>query len=386
MREKIKALYYPEFWMDVATLKRSILLFDELHVMDRPSFSFGGGKKSNFGMIGADSPLRRFEKSFRDEGMPLYVHGAPGGRISEEDYAEVAADLNDMEYLRRFQKGLETSPAFRRIQIPVANYGEVGNQDDVTRAALDVDLTTAFANYDTPIQLLEDPAIQLFHYSTPEESAKSFLNEALTCAVKLNLALRIGAKYGHQPLADAKPFGNLLGAKYARAIAAAEKVTPQIQFTDLTFAIFDELMPLERLSALSMQDVMSYRKSSAGAREAFLDHMASLRAKASEVTDAGDYQGSIEKLLITEIRPAARDFQNALEKIDDGFKASMAKGGLGVLGGSSLIQLFAAMSWATLLPLAMLGIAYVGKAAVDAYYADKAARRESSISYILSID
>lgn len=386
MREMIKALYYPEFAMDFATLKRSILLFDELHVMDRPSFSFGGGKKTNFGMIGSDSPLRPYEKSFRDEGMPLYVHHAPGGRISEEDYGEVAADLNDMEYLRRFQRGLELSPAFRRIQIPVANYGEVGNQDDVTRAVLGVDLTTAFANYDTPVQLLEDTGVQLFRFTTPDERAKNFLNEVLTCSVKLNLALRIGAKYGHQPLADAKPFGDLLGAKYARAIAAAEQVTPRIQFTDLTFAIFDELMPLERLNNLSMKDLMTYRKSSAGARNVFLEHMAALQAKASEISDDGDYQASIEKILTTEIRPAARDFQNALEKIDDGFKASMAKGGLGLLGGSSLVQLFAAMSWTTLLPLAMLGVAYVGKAAVEAYYADKAARRESSISYILSID
>ncbi len=281
---------------------------------------------------------------------------------------------------------METSPAFRRIQIPVANYGEVGNQDDVTKAALSIDLTTAFADYETPVQLLEDSSIRLFHYSTPEERAKNFLNEVLGCSVKLNLALRIGSKYGHQPLADAKPFGDLLGAKYARAIAAAEKVTPRIQFTDLTFAIFDELMPLERLNELSMQDVMNYRKSSAGAREAFLDHMASLQTKASEITDPGDYHAAIEKILTTEIRPAARDFQNALEKIDDGFKASIAKGGIGVLGGGSLVQLLAGMSWATLLPLAMLGVAYVGKAAVDAYYADKAARRESSISYILSID
>ena len=40
----------------------------------------------------------------------------------------------------------------------------------------------------------------------------------------------------------------------------------------------------------------SYRKSSAGAREAFLEHMALLRAKASEITDDGDYQASIEKI------------------------------------------------------------------------------------------
>lgn len=323
MREKISAFYYPEFLMNRATLKRSILLFDELHVMDRPSFSFGGRSKSNFGMVGSDSPLRQIEQAFRDEGMPLYVHGAPGGRIAEEDYAEVSADINDMEYLRRYQKGLETSAAFRRIEVPPANYGQVGDQDGVVNSALGLDLSGAFAHYQSPIQLLEDRAIPLFRYSTPDERAKSFLNQVLCCSVKLNMALHIGAKHGHQPLADAKPFGDLLGAKYARAIVAADKVTPKIQFTDLTFAIFDELMPTERLEKLTMRGVVSYRKSSAEAREAFLEHMASLHAKASEIKEDGDYQAAIEKIVTTEVRPAARDFSNALAKIDDGFVSSL---------------------------------------------------------------
>src|ERR1017187_6000050 len=108
MRNPINALYYPDFGLDATTLKRAILLFDEFHIMDRPSFSFGGHKKSNFGMIGAASPLREWEQAFRDGGMPLYVHGAPGGRMAEEDYAEVCADVNDTEFLRRSRRASRT--------------------------------------------------------------------------------------------------------------------------------------------------------------------------------------------------------------------------------------------------------------------------------------
>jgi hypothetical protein len=386
MRDRINALYYPDYVPNLATLKRAILLFDELHVMDRPSFSFGGPKTSNFGMIGADSPLRQYEQAFRNEGMPLYVQAAPGGRVSEEYYAEVSADLNDLEYLRRFQQGIAKSETFRRFQIPNANYGAVGNQDDVVSCVLGLDLSTAFLEHGTPIALLEDKAIQLFEYSTPLARTKNFVNEALVCAIKLNLALRIGAKYGHQPLADAVPYGELLGAKYARAIKAAESVSPAIPFTDMTFAVFDELMPLERLNKLSMADVLRYRKESTEAREHFLEHMAAIHAQMGKVEDSGDYQAAIEKILVTEIRPAARDFQNSLTKIDDGFVAAIAKGGFAALGGSSLVQLFGDLSWPTILSLAGAGAAYVGKAAVDAYFAERATLRESSISYILSLD
>src|SRR2546422_10698276 len=40
MRDKITALYYPDFQSDPVTLIKAILLFDEIHYMDRPSFTF----------------------------------------------------------------------------------------------------------------------------------------------------------------------------------------------------------------------------------------------------------------------------------------------------------------------------------------------------------
>jgi len=112
MRDKINILYYPDFWVDYSTLMKAILLFDELHFMDRPSMMFGAGA-GQVGTIGAASPLRQYEVSFREEGVPLFVHPAPMGPVQDELYKQIKADVNDSEFLKRFQSGLKTSPIFR---------------------------------------------------------------------------------------------------------------------------------------------------------------------------------------------------------------------------------------------------------------------------------
>src|ERR1700690_2523209 len=100
-----------------ATLKKAILLFDEIHFIDRPSFTFG-----KFGTIGTASPMRRVEQSFRDEGVPLYVHEPRDGPVVGEFLEQVKNDINDVEFLRRFQKGLQESLVFRDQQIAHGNY------------------------------------------------------------------------------------------------------------------------------------------------------------------------------------------------------------------------------------------------------------------------
>ena len=75
MRNPINVLYYPDFYLDQTTLMTAILLFDELHFMDRPALTFGG-RDSAFGTMGADSPLRQFEESFRKEGC-LCLYNPP---------------------------------------------------------------------------------------------------------------------------------------------------------------------------------------------------------------------------------------------------------------------------------------------------------------------
>src|SRR6266849_8363074 len=127
---------------DTATLKRAILLFDELHFIDRPSFFFG-----NTGMIATASPLRAYEKSFRENGVPLYVHTPHDGPVQGDFLEQVNSDVNDVEFLKRFQMGLKKSRVFRNHQIAPWDYGEVGNQEDVARELGRVNLDADLVQY-----------------------------------------------------------------------------------------------------------------------------------------------------------------------------------------------------------------------------------------------
>lgn len=386
MRDKVNVLYYPDYWVDHSTLKKTILLFDELHFMDRPSMMFHAGP-GQFGTIGAQSPLREYEASFREEGVPLFVHSAPMGPVEDEWYDAIKADVNDREFLCRFQNGLRTSPTFRNLQISPGNYGEFGDQDSVAQRMIAVDLSADMNAHESPIALFEDSGIKHFNLSNPVGCAKYLIAGAVTCSATLNFALNTGMKQGLFPLADAKPYGDLLGAKYARAISALGSAKNKIQVTDLSFAILDELIPKESLDKLKLIDVVRYRNESEKAREEFLEYLSVIQAKQASIGIEGDYAGTLNRLVTNEIVPAARTFKNKLMMIHESLFGALGKGALGFLGTSpAAVSIFGELSWRTLLPLAGAAGAYIGKTAIDAFLAERAARRECSISYLLALD
>ncbi|MGA2878934.1 MAG: hypothetical protein ABSG13_08285 [Bryobacteraceae bacterium] len=384
MRDKISVFYYPDFYAKPATFLKAILLFDELHFMDREAMTFGKGGGTRAGTIGAASPLRQVESAIRNEGVPFFVHGPPlGGLVEDERYEQIKADVNDPEFLRRFQSGLKTSATFRDLQIAKGNYGASGDQDSVAGSLIAVDLSAALKNYEGPIALFEDSDIRLMDTSTPVGCAKDLIFQAVICSAKLNFALSVGAEEGFFPLADARPYGDLLGAKYARAINALEPQKNNLQITDLSFAIFDELVSEERLTQLTLRDVIRYRKASEKAREEFLEHLSVIQAKQARIGADGDYAGAVSRLIETEIRPAVRTFKNKLRTIDEALFGAIAKGAVGALAG---LTIFGDLSWPKIIGIAGTAVGYVTNAAIEAILAERAAKRECSISYILSLD
>jgi hypothetical protein len=381
-KERINVFYYPEMAAAHATLKKAILLFDEIHFMDRPSFTFGGG---HYGLIGAPSPLRQFEESFRENGVPLFVHPSPGGPVMGEFLQQITADIDDLEFLKRFQAGLKSSPIFRELHIPPGNYGQWGTEEKVYQLVAGVDIEIELSSH-KPSDLFSDKAVHAFDLSMPIGRAKNLIATAAGCSAKVNFALNTASRQGFFPLADANPYGDLLGAKYARAVSKLEPAKNRIQVTDLSFAIFDELIPAERLEKLGFPEVVRYRKESEKVREAFLEYLAVLQAKQADIELDGDYAGATEKLVRTEIVPAARKFKNELADIADSLFGKLAQGVVGFAGSSSALQLFSDLSWEKLLALAAATAAYLTKAGIDGILADRKARRDCSISYILSLD
>jgi len=378
MREKLRALYYPEFAVELPTLKKCILLFDEIHFMDRPSFTFDG----RFGLLGASSPLRQYEKSFRENGVPLYVHPAPGGLVQGELLKTVEADLSDQQFLARFQEGLRASPHFRNLHIQPGNYGNGETHDTVFKKVAAIDLQQCRAALD----VLNDKTIRPYEYSTPESVLQTLVIDAAFCSVKMNFALGVGARQGFSPLADASPYATLLSAKYTRAVDASSQSGTPIPTTDLSLAIFDELVPPQILGALDIPDVVKYRKESEAPREAFLEQLAALHAKLGQVPAGGDLNQSITKIIDAEIRPAATEFRNKMQAIQERLYGGIAKGTLLWVGGSGLVQLFGDLSWTNLLTLATGAAAYAATHMVDEFIERRAAQRECAISYLLDLE
>jgi hypothetical protein len=390
MRTPVNAFYYPDMISSDLTLKKAVLFFDELHFVDRASYSFGGGGQGQIMTIGCASPLRSYEASFRENGVPLYVHEVPNGPLPPEILEQVAADINDSTFLSRFQQGLGTSITFRNIEITPGNYGESGMQEDLVQTLVDLSLAEGLSQHENAMALLIDGTVQAFRTRTAVEKARVLVHSAARCSVNINIALQASSKNGMTPFADAPPFSELLGTKYQRAISAAHKSVPAVQLTDLSFRVFDELIPSEVLMKMTFAEVVRYRKDSTKAREEFLEHLSVLQAKQGAIKPEDDYNASVSKIVMTDIVPAATAYRKKLEAIGETFVGSVAKGAWTAVGtmpvGAVGLTLFGALSWLHLIALAGPAAALVGNAAIDAFIASRTATRECAISYILSLD
>ncbi len=166
---------------------------------------------------------------------------------------------------------------------------------ELSHVNLDADLE----QYAKPMDLFSDDGVEHFRYRSEAERAKGLVSYALICSAMINFALSVSQRQGITPLADAVPYQGLLGAKYARAARTLENTDSKIQLTDLSFAIFDEILPAERLEKLTFKEIFAYRRETGAAREAFLEHLAALRAKQGIVSKEGDYSGAIKDILAT---------------------------------------------------------------------------------------
>jgi hypothetical protein len=374
MREKLRALYYPDFWIDYPTLIKCILLFDEIHFMDRPSHTFDGQSLK----IGMASPIRQHEKWFRDQGVPLYVHEPPSGPVVGELLAAVERDLSDIGFLTSYQEGLKSSRPFRNLQIQPGNYGNGETQDTILQKLFAIDLKQCPA----ALEILKNGAIRPYDFTTPEGTLKTMINQAAICSTSINFALEVGATQSFSPLADMSPYAKLLSSKYTRAIKAAVIGGAHVSVTDLSVAILDELVPTERISDMTIDHAIKIRKECESERDAFLEHIVAMQLSLGKMPVDSDYSSTINKIIKTEIRPAAKDYQSKLKSIWEKLLGNIAVGAVTWAGSSAVIQLFGDINW----PRMLLGAtSFVAAQTIGAIVEERAATRECALSFLLNI-
>jgi hypothetical protein len=140
------------------------------------------------------------------------------------------------------------------------------------------------------------------------------------------------------------------------------------------------------MDRLELKEVIRYRKASEGAREAFLEHLLVLQTKQGSAGPDEDYATVLKNLVTTEIFPAKRAFENRLQAISDEMFGFLARSAIIGAGGAGAVEVFLDLSWPKILALAGGIGAAMATAGLNAILAERAAERECSISYLLSLE
>jgi len=117
---RLRVFFYGNDICSPNLLKQSILLFDDIHFHDRPSFQIGA-----MGTIGSNSRIRPYLYAFAKDGVPVIVHK---GLKSWNDtiYSDsVANEIEDPRFSKIFFEGFRADENFRNLFIqPNANYAK----------------------------------------------------------------------------------------------------------------------------------------------------------------------------------------------------------------------------------------------------------------------
>ncbi len=106
----MKVIYSTSAASDVDTLKRLLLLADEIAFLDRPSVIF-----RNWGTVGSPSPMRRFEGTHGP--VTISVHEPPSGP-AEYAYKEyIGSDVTNAAFRQAFFEGFKADESFARVRL-----------------------------------------------------------------------------------------------------------------------------------------------------------------------------------------------------------------------------------------------------------------------------
>jgi len=184
------------------TLKRLILVADEIGFLDRPSVTF-----QNWGTIGRVSDIRQFK--VEDSPITISVHESPSGPAEGLYLPYISADLRNHTFLQVVFEGLkEDSFAWKFIQ-PMGKHGADGTLGTELRQDL-------LSDPSLPAQNLDDDDIKAVFTAkcgTVEHRRALFKMTAAQASIAITSSLAITAQTGLAPVSGDSHLCRLLALR-----------------------------------------------------------------------------------------------------------------------------------------------------------------------------
>jgi hypothetical protein len=296
------------------TLKRLMVIADEIGFLDRPSVmgpALGGGQ---WGLIGAKTPIRQFTT---EDAVVKWTAFEPAPELSQPEVYQsyVDADFKNPKFIATILDGLKDNAFAEKLIQLEANYGG-GKTGTSVRQALLSDITLRQAPL-TP----EIVGGQLFDVDTAEGRLTTLKMMGIEASVRLTNTLLNSEYYGIAPVSDDKVFARLLSMRASPSPAAgsAPKMAPF-----LGFHLVSAVMPDEILQKLSIKDIDEYRKSS---KDAYLAWSTEINRLSIAIDNMpfDKAQKEIPKLIATKLMPKLVESKNDMTSVRDKMFGDLVK-------------------------------------------------------------
>lgn len=310
----MKLLYGDNLACSEPTLKRLMVIADEIGFLDRPSEkgqSVGGGQ---WGLVGAETPIRQFST---EGAVVKWTAFSPAPELSRPEvyHSYVDADFRNPQFLSAVLDGLRDSHFAEKLIQPGADYGG-GKTGETVRQAL-----------------LNDPALrqapispglvggQMFAVDTAVGRLTTFKLMAIEVSVRLTNTLLNSEHYGIAPVSDDKVFARLLSMRSSSSAYAGPtaKLAPF-----LGLQLVSAVMPDEALQKLKFHDIDAYRRASA---DAYLAWSTAINALSSKV-DHMDFDSASDKIpeiISSELMPKLVECQHEMSSVRDKMFGDLVK-------------------------------------------------------------
>ena len=251
----MKLLYVGAPACDIPTLKRLVVVGEEICFTDRPSVTFGD--RGEFGTIGLASPMRQL--STAGEPVTVRVYAPPSGPAQALYQPLLEADLRNPDFVNCVLEGLRESDAFasKMLQLNI-DYGRGKTGSQIRDAVVQAGVPTK------PFDLRQSG--DMFDIDSAEGLRETLKMLLIECSIDATVALVVAQQADVYPVADDPYMARLIGL---RTSTEPYKTGPGMTASFLGLEFAKSVLPDELLQQLSFPDIMAYRRRAQSAYDAW---------------------------------------------------------------------------------------------------------------------
>ena len=371
----MKLLYGDNLVCGDPTMKRLMVIADEIGFMDRPPIgpiATGG----HWGLIGMQSPIRGFIPQYSTEAVKLTAFAPPPSLPETAFTSYVDADFGNPEFVTTVIDGLRNDAFAEKLFQLHGDYGS-GQTGETIRQALLTDPALAGTRLTPDVD-----ERRMFEINTPEGRINTLQYIGIELSVRLTLTMLISQHNEIPPVSDDVVFARLLAMRSSRGtyIGGSAPLAPY-----LGLEVVKAVIPDAALQQLQYPDILEYRRQSKDAYDAWNVEIGRLAARMDDI-DFNQAKQRIPKLIAEELLPKIVEYKNEMESVRDRLFGDLVKNLVRMPAPSAAIAYFFAGNWIHAVT-AFLGACApsVVPPVVEYISGKRATNRKHAMSYLVGV-